>query len=90
MMTIPCEIYNAVEDQLGYYSTDQFEHLFPDGWEDDEDFDADDILERAQDAAREEMADRIYCDLEPMCEDWINQHDCQFLDCMNEMIENEL
>ena len=90
MMTIPSEIYSAVEDHLGFYSTDMFEDLFPEGWEDDEDFDADDILERAQDAAREEMADRIYCDLETMCEDWISQHDCQFLDCMNEMIENEL
>ena len=90
MMTIPTEIYSAVEDQLDYYSTDQFEDLFPEGWEDDEDFDADDILERAQDAAREEMADRIYCDLEPMVEDWISSHENQFLDCMNDMIENEL
>ena len=90
MMTIPSEIYSAVEDQLDYYSTDQFEDLFPDGWEDDEDFDADDIIERAIDAAREEMADRIYCDLEPMVEDWIMQHENQFLDCMNEMVENEL
>ena len=89
-MTIPSEIYDAVEDQLDHYSTDQFEDLFPDGWEDDEDFDADEILERAQDAAREEMADRIYADLEPMVEDWIMQHENQFLDCMNEMIENEI
>ena len=89
-MTIPSEIYDAVEDQLDHYSTDQFEDLFPDGWEDDEDFDADEILERAQDAAREEMADRIYSDLEPMVEDWIMQHENQFLDCMNEMIENEI
>ncbi len=90
MMTIPSEIYDAVEDHLGFYSVDQFEDLFPEGWEDDEDFDADDLLERAQDAAREEMADRIYSDLEAMCEDWIMQHENQFLDCMNEMIENEL
>ncbi len=90
MMNIPTEIYDAVEDHLGSFITDDFEDLFPEGWEDDEDFDADDLLERAQDAAREEMADRIYCDLEPMCEDWINQHENQFLDCMNEMIENEL
>ena len=89
-MTIPSEIYDAVEDQLDHYSTDQFEDLFPDGWEDDEDFDADEILDRAQDAAREEMADRIYADLEPMVEDWIMQHENQFLDCMNEMIENEI
>jgi ATP-dependent protease HslVU (ClpYQ) peptidase subunit len=90
MMTIPTEIYDAVEDHLGFFGTDDFEDLFPEGWEDDEDFDADDILERAQDAAREEMADRIYCDLEAMCEDWIMQHENQFLDCMNEMVENEL
>ena len=89
-MTIPTEIYDAVEDHLGYFSTDQFEDLFPEGWEDDEDFDADDLLERAQDAAREEMADRIHSDLEAMCEDWIMQHENQLLDCMNEMIENEL
>ena len=90
MMTIPTEIYDAVEDRLGYFSVDQFENLFPDGWEDDEDFDADDLLERAQDAAREEMADRIYSDLESMCEDWIINHENQFLDCMNDMIESEL
>jgi len=90
MMTIPSEIYDAVEDHLGFYSVDQFEDLFPEGWEDDEDFDADDLFERAQDAAREEMSDRIYCDLEVMAEDWINQHENQFLDCMNEMVENEL
>ena len=90
MMTIPTEIYDAVEDHLGYFSVDQFENLFPDGWEDDEDFDADDLLERAQDAAREEMADRIYSDLESMCEDWIINHENQFLDCMNDMIESEL
>jgi len=90
MMTIPTKIYDAVEDHLGYYSTDMFEDLFPEGWEDDEDFDADDILERAQDAAREEMADRIYCDLEPMVEDWIMQHENQFLDAMNDAVENEL
>ena len=89
-MTIPTEIYYAVEDHLETFSTDMFEDLFPDGWEDDEDFDADDLLERAQDAAREEMADRIHSDLEAMCEDWISQHENQFLDCMNEMVENEL
>jgi hypothetical protein len=90
MMTIPTEIYDAVEDHLDYYSLDQFEHLLPISWEDDEDFDADEILDRARDAAREEMADRIYSDLEPMVEDWIMQHENQFLDCMNEMFENEL
>ena len=90
MMTIPTEIYDAVEEQLDHYSPDMFEDLFPDGWEDDEDFDADEVLDRARDEAREEMADRIHSDLEAMCEDWISQHENQFLDCMNEMVESEL
>ena len=86
-MTAPIEIYNAVEDQLGYYSLDQFEHLLP---EDNEDLDGDEILERAKEEAIEEMTDRIYCDLEAMVEDWIMDHECQFQDCLEEKFENEL
>jgi len=89
-MTAPIEIYNAVEDQLGYYSLDQFEHLLPQSKIIYEDLDGDEILERAKEEAIEEMVDRIYCDLEAMVEDWIMDHECQFQDCLEEKFENEL
>ena len=89
-MTIPSEIYDAVDNHLSFFGPEDFEDLFPEGWEDDEDFDADEILDRARNIAREEMADQIYDDLEAMCEDWITQHVEHLFGILEHEIENEL